>query len=439
VAISVQEIVFSLDILLICGTCELTWLRMSTTLATLRQSFGLGKLDRSAHPVASIQKVVDLWVQTSNGDKLALPTYRFKDHIFDLVSDFLAYGCTDDRDRIFAVLALSYHNNAHMKIDYDLGVSETFAGLACVCMADGRLIDVLDASVARINVSSAIEVPSWAPDWTRKPGLFRNFPTYNHPREHMITYLSRVSENIIKLGVRQLSRDDFYKDAEATFPHLWDLCTEPFIFQTGSSYPTLRSVIRLYQKSDTNHERDSGSLSTLLQKLWVDPAGKDSWAHTYGNTLRKLINHIWHLSDESDKSDKYPGVGDVEFSSLAEGISCYSQDHCFFEARSSDKTNGYFAYGSAGLMKGDKLLLAERFNRALYRHKDHTYRGYVIRPDQSVQVSCVEVAGSYKIVGQAWLLYQTDVDWRVTEPWFRDMQPRPPIRIDPGEDTIYLS
>jgi hypothetical protein len=44
------------------------------------------------------------------------------------------------------------------------GFSETFPRFACACVADGRLIDVLDASIARINVPSAIDTPSWAPD-----------------------------------------------------------------------------------------------------------------------------------------------------------------------------------------------------------------------------------------------------------------------------------
>jgi hypothetical protein len=417
------------DILLICGTFELTWLRMSTTISTLEMSLGSIYLYDSAHPFASLQKVIHLWRKKNKDNSLILPTicisgHHPQDHIFDLVSDFHAYGCTDDRDRIFAVHALSYNNDAHMEIDYDLGVCETFVRFACVCMADGRLRDVLDASIARINVPSAIEVPSWVPDWTRKPGPFTKLPANrNLFVGPMITYVSQVRDNIIKLGVRQVTSYDLYNDVETTFPNLWNLCTEPLIIQTGSSYPTLRTVIRLYQKWDTNHVRNPDSLYTLLQELWNIQDKKVPCMPTCSDTLRRFINHIWDS-----------GVGDAEFSSLEETISYYLQDHCFFEARSSDENNGYFAYGSAGLVKGDQIILAEQFDTFHNREGERTYRGYVIRPDLSVQVVSHEeiIYGegiSYKVVGQVWLLPQTRFDLNLGHPY----------NLAPMQDIIYLS
>jgi hypothetical protein len=276
---------------------------MSTALTTIRLYFGLGYLGRypnpTAHPIIPLQKVVDLWLKNSDGFALGSPLGYSMEHIFDLVSDFHAYECSNGHDRIFAVHALSHNNNAQTEIDYDLGISETFARFACACMADDRLMDVLDASIARIDVPSAIDTPSWAPDWTRKPGPFTKFTKVR--RDPMITYLSQVRENVIKLSVRRLSWYHLNSEAEETLPNSWILCTEPLVLRVGSPYSLLRAVIRLYQKSDTKNVRNPDSLRNLLIELWADPEEKTTWVYMYGNTLPHTIKHIWDASDESDE------------------------------------------------------------------------------------------------------------------------------------------
>jgi hypothetical protein len=249
----------------------------------------------------------------------------------------------------------------------------------------------------------------------------------------MITYLSQVRANVIKLSVQRLPWYYLNSKAEGTLPNLWDLCTEPLVLLKGSPYSLLRAVTRLYQKSDTKNVRNSNSLCTLLETLWADLAGKASWVHTHGYTLRLMIKHIW---DSSNESDEYPGAGDIRFASFEETISRYSQGHCFFEARSSDQKNNYFAYGSPNLVKGDQIILAERLDMSLNLKEDNVYRGYVIRHDQRVQPdlrnsSQDEISGSHQVVGQAWLLIQTATDFGV--------KPEFPMSFAPRQDAIYLS
>jgi hypothetical protein len=87
-------------------------------------------------------------------------------------------------------------------------------------------------------------------------------------------------------------------------------------------------------------------------------------------------------------------------------------------------------------VKGDQIILAERLDMFLHLEDDHVYRGYVIRPDQSIQTdlrdsSRDEISGSYQVVGQAWLLLQTPTDLGVDRVL--------PTNFAPGQDTIYLS
>ncbi|KAH7138054.1 heterokaryon incompatibility protein-domain-containing protein, partial [Dendryphion nanum] len=102
----IQEIVFNMDVLLLCGDAEISWQRFRTGLSIYKFCFPitttlLERLDAIAvvSSLWEINNMVDLPL-ASDVHHLEVSSDK---GIIDLLTKFASYECTDPRDRIFAL------------------------------------------------------------------------------------------------------------------------------------------------------------------------------------------------------------------------------------------------------------------------------------------------------------------------------------------------
>jgi hypothetical protein len=199
----VQEVVFSLEICLICGETELPFPRFIAALSIMGDDIIKNVIEPNAGDKASwraIATIKDLW----NTHSLFSGKYNHSDNpirIWHLVDTFGLYGCTDPRDRIFALYSMAtdvrptqrrlsekppqtgddsssssgfvlYHYNpVYMDIDYSLDAMETYKTFTrAVVRANGSNgVPILAALLCRQYSPRPVSWPSWVPDWQVVP------------------------------------------------------------------------------------------------------------------------------------------------------------------------------------------------------------------------------------------------------------------------------
>jgi hypothetical protein len=137
----IQEVVFNLDITLMADNLELSWVRFVGALHSLR--------DQTAEDIGSfgqaygaIQLVVDLWKYNSGFQQVEASEQRLG--MLRLLTAFQRHGCSDDRDRLFALYSMANDilptsslpsaNKIYMDIDYGSDVKIVFKKFALACM-----------------------------------------------------------------------------------------------------------------------------------------------------------------------------------------------------------------------------------------------------------------------------------------------------------------
>jgi len=186
----IQEIVFSLDIYLICGNMELSFSRLLVALSALDVEIEDYLCDAADEArMQAILKITKLWNRHSFLDQQPkeLPVDDTT-QILSLVENFCSYGCTDPRDRIFALYSMatdvrstsnSYWSGSRafppppqisFYIDYSLDVREIYQTFARSCWEQGAGHRKLwEALLSRQYSFPQTNWSSWAPDWRILP------------------------------------------------------------------------------------------------------------------------------------------------------------------------------------------------------------------------------------------------------------------------------
>lgn len=246
-----------------------------------------------------------------------------------------------------------------MTIDYTLDVCNTFCEFARACMADGRIINVWDVVIARKNVSSIINTPSWAPDWTRKPGHFKrpvhaidldSLQTINLWLSQIFTTWRAISWNSARVGLPCAITGEI-SILEARIDGA--LHTEPIIITKQSILQNLAHVIKLYQDADMLSADAVSSLSFSLWQLWNEQAPDRIWDKRHPDKLSDAIGSMWDFQREFRKETK------EWLACFADSITNLVDGYCFFMARFADAGINFVCYGTAGLTKGDCLVQTE--------------------------------------------------------------------------------
>jgi hypothetical protein len=393
----VQEIVFSLDITLICGKSKLSWLRLSKGLIAF-QRMSQSESFWPGDKFNGLKTVVNLWRRNAIMQDLdfSLPSRPHHEHIIDLVIKLSTYGCTDARDRIFAVHALSQQNHAGVAIDYSLDVYATYRRFALACMADDRMLAVLYAAAARFDTKSYANWPSWIPDWRRTPALIPD-----REGSSLIKYICEVKDDILELEVNYLLPETQIYERGDTQPLI--VCTEEVVYMGKSLFAFSNAMIKLYEKSCQGDS--SKAFISLLRFLDIFT----SFGIEEGQLieLKSYLVLLWQLPGG------YTGEMREHETWLEDPITELIEGYCCFTARFKGNTPTYFCFGRVAIHEGDILMATEMVedeSGPIMSHK--MFRTLVLRPINPpgqkrpiVPQNACWTATSYQIIGEAWLEY----------------------------------
>lgn len=351
------------------------------------------------HSIVSLEQTADIW------RRHCIDQHPLRTHILDLVSGFSTYGCTDARDRIFAVHALSQDENAHTEINYTLGVHTTYRNFAVACMNDGRTLDVLIAASARVDILST-EPQSWVPDWRIQPIIEDSFRPeyhyYTHQGEPMVNLSGDVRGRVVQFAFKSFwsyTHSAQYPLRVAEREHL--SMNQPLL-------EYIRAIDSLYVRCSRPSEMHQKSLWTLLCFFWG--VGPSSLNRAQLTALLECLT-ARRSTNESD----YANCIAQHEKLLAEPITAASKGRCFFEARFADSEAPVLCYGSVGIQGGDILLplteVAPKFAVDVPL-TPCVYRMCVLRPwncSSEQNNTAVSKASwtdwQYRVVGEAWLSY----------------------------------
>ncbi|KAH8726013.1 heterokaryon incompatibility protein-domain-containing protein, partial [Phaeosphaeriaceae sp. PMI808] len=139
----VQEVVFNVDIVFLCGNTVITWIRLAIALEVLQSTSAEtvafvddGKI-QALHSIAKLWKHHCLIDDAQPQEGLA----QTETHILSVIETFRNYACTDARDRIFAVYSMTDDIQPTqfekpgkqciwMDVDYSLDILQTFQAFA---------------------------------------------------------------------------------------------------------------------------------------------------------------------------------------------------------------------------------------------------------------------------------------------------------------------
>lgn len=187
--------VFNTDVTFFAGEAEISWIRLCVALDDGRQ--GVEHLLDQVSPevvrkVDEVKTMHKLWMRNCRitADSRVNPRINTsippdeERGIFHLMDTFAYYGCTDPRDRIYAVYSMASRIRPHkpepesrildlvitMPVDYSLDLMKTYRTLVLGAIDAGYLPKILESLFAR-TMTRGPEWPSWVPDWTTPPTI----------------------------------------------------------------------------------------------------------------------------------------------------------------------------------------------------------------------------------------------------------------------------
>lgn len=145
----VQEVMISIDAVMICGRQEAAWQSVMVAVRCLiTKSTKMFKGDELVSRLHHINNLFDP---------------KFNNTIHTMVRLTRGLKCTDDRDRIYACLSLD-KNCGNMKPDYSLSTIQAYRNFAALSMSRNEMEFLAECEHANRRLAG----PSWIPDWTVK-------------------------------------------------------------------------------------------------------------------------------------------------------------------------------------------------------------------------------------------------------------------------------
>jgi hypothetical protein len=181
---TVQEVALTQEAILCCGKDELEWASFASVMSLLKSVHSRSQFDmRSSQAFLQAVSVVEA---RALFQLLTSPTHsrRFR----DIVEIIRGQGCTDDRDRIYALLNIQSPSiRIPIEPDYSKPALHVYINYTLKSLEQGNFENLYDAGTwyREENNSQVITMrahdilPSWVPDF-RKASNHRQLPWLNH-------------------------------------------------------------------------------------------------------------------------------------------------------------------------------------------------------------------------------------------------------------------
>lgn len=162
----IQEVVFNLDVTLICGSMDLSWARFCAALNALK-TFPTRELFQK---VKDIDSMFAIWRSHCMIDRSTTTAHL---NILDLLEQFNHYNVTDDRDRIYALHSMATDiqtfdveadletQTINMPVDYTKSKFDTYEAFSKACFRAGHGPHLLKAILRRHTSGDYAQLPSW--------------------------------------------------------------------------------------------------------------------------------------------------------------------------------------------------------------------------------------------------------------------------------------
>ncbi|CAI6338856.1 unnamed protein product [Periconia digitata] len=175
----IQEVVFNIDVTLICGSIGMSWARFHVALNILTHIIDSRSFSTYARrKVSEIQHMCTVWKKhcmiEATEENLGKDTASERSglNMLSLLEQFGNYGVTDNRDRIFALYSMATDirpqrgskSTIVLSIDYSRNDLETYTAFAKACLEAGQSSQLLGTVLQRIASTTPTNLPSWVPN-----------------------------------------------------------------------------------------------------------------------------------------------------------------------------------------------------------------------------------------------------------------------------------
>lgn len=175
----IQEVVLNADVVLICGSQQLSFGRLGQLVDLLSAGENGALVDWKG-----FSAMFELWKRSA----LAFSSTNRSSTLLDLMDNFEHFGCADARDRIYTLLAFAtdvtmsvsqdtpkplmddVQRNPTLLIDYSSSIEDVYISTAISLVeAHGMAWVLIQAMKRREYGQKQRLLPSWVPDWATPP------------------------------------------------------------------------------------------------------------------------------------------------------------------------------------------------------------------------------------------------------------------------------
>jgi hypothetical protein len=340
-----QELVFSQDPWIQCGTSVARWSSFDTHISEIATKRPLKPEEKIAQTMGKLHlehrnppSHIDIW-EDDDGT-------TFAERLYDLIKSRKGFGVTDPRDILFAHLRLvrpphpAESENGDFNsimVDYQKNETEVYRDLAHYLIKnfeDFRTFGLLDSNEKR----SESQAPSWAPDWvSRPPSRFSRLSDvlgYNQVfsrRTNLIwasqsrvlvcggSYLGEVQElgPIIEKSLCPQIAEDFSQFVHGTLDlSLWEFIKSAF----EETYQKWRNLVRtvmpdperVLKEFEERHIKDEVVSKTLEEKLratnWPHDSEMDLREYLIAKDIRSIVSDLSRVLHTAHRSGQFREV-----------------------------------------------------------------------------------------------------------------------------------
>tara|TARA_R110002003_G_scaffold123_1_gene11113 strand:- start:377 stop:2065 length:1689 start_codon:yes stop_codon:yes gene_type:complete len=388
----IQEVVMNVEVLLVCGSSELSWPRLTTALTTIQKTAPQTAERIGPGRIEALQHIAWLWkyhAMMLDGPQHGNGSPKRHQDILTILNTFWRYQCTDPRDRLYALCSMASDIQASqpsalamqgpisrrkicMEIDYALDVRQTYQRFAMACVSSRRTMEILNSVLARQYSVTSDDWPSWVPDW-------REVPSEDHVDIARIMASTLVLPDRIQLylpSLRLLRRSGvLVVDERIAAGETLDCCLSS-LHQLSVAKPAAQVWSRL--------------ICALKPGLGISMEEGDS-GHAITENLRRLDSSHARLTVR-------------ELKEMTEALRAAIKPQVMFVVTTHDSRAHFIGVGNPKIISGDHLIALEpgAWDRSSPTCAIHTL---LLRPQHRRAADTRSHMTSYRLVGSASIIH----------------------------------